>query len=998
MNQKLDNFEIWICTSLLDFVNWCNEIAYDYFAIINIVVLIVGIFTFAKIMKIIFKSKKTNLFKIDKFIVLKNNLAVDTLKIAIIIIATMTIASFIDFYKFKVIGMFFNQYLLITILFCIIWYIGKYKISHKFRNKYSNSESDYLELIHNYLLFLLLFSSLFGVKYIIINIIGTYIITEIIHCLNISNELGIKNKEESHLYDVRKGQLIDFHNILNKKIDDNYAVALNGEWGSGKTLFLKEYMKKYDNENFYIYIKPLITDSIESLIGQISSQLTNILYANGFNLNGKKLIKKYFNEIVKILGEKSKFSFNSIFEFGNYEDTYIDLKNKIQKNIDELKKVTEKKIIFIVDDFDRINEDNQETILDFIKEIVDFNNTITIFAFDYKKINKNDKINHEYLEKFVSEERYLAQISYKEILDYHIKEIFYEINENSIIYDIASEIKEIIYSEYNRFNKVKKEIIEEISFQNKKPEDTTEIDYNKIVTSQNKYWSKLLNKLDNSRRVISFVNNVNNVLKILERKKSYYNINKEVIYKLNLSKLIYIINFIKIFDNDTFIEVIKYGGIEEYIEQLNLHRKRAFKDLFINNTDNKKQMKFYDEESINLEAKKKYINSIVDNTLEVSLYNQESEIIRREKFKIIRDLFIDYNLENSGIDFDSENKKLVEKIDELKSDTNALIFNENSNIDEQMNAYIRAILDSYEDERIKERLEKFTEYCIKLINTRKELVFNSYVMMISNRRHYGINEYIVIFIEAILKYLDNEYEMSKTDKNNILQYIEEALEYIANKYFSIFGFYLEIITNGKLKYTSINEQLYKFTDCNNLLSIINSLLKENCMEIVENYRELYKYFNKKVLEKNNKKINIICIDELNAKFKEFLNQKDKIEELSKLLEPKIKVDYSKIDIKQIKFEEIIDFIQAIKEKITEDKLKQFTKEYWDNFSRSIYYIKEHWNSEMSTIESKNANEIIDTCIFLFNYIKENKIYDDMHIIELSLNMQWLIDNYKQEER
>lgn len=993
MNQALDNFEIWVCKLFFEFVNWCNKIAFDYFAIINVLLIGIGLITFINIAVMIFKSKnkKISLFKIDKFIILKNNLVVDTLKIAIVIIAIITISSFIDFYKFKVIGIFFNQYITSTILFCIIWYIGRYKILNKFRNKYSNSEFDYLEMIHNYLLFLLFFSSLFGIKYIIVNILGIYIITEIIHYLNISNEFNIKDNEESLLYEVRKGQLIDFHNILNKKMDDNYAVALNGEWGSGKTVFLKEYMKKYDSENFYIYIKPLITDSIESLIGQISSQLTNILCENEFNLNRKKLIKKYFNEIVKILGEKSKFSFNGLFEFDNYEDTYIDLKNKIQKNIDELKKVTEKKIIFIVDDFDRINEDNQETILDFIKEIVDFNNTITVFAFDWKKINGNKKINHEYLEKFVSYEIYLARISYKDILDeYGKNKIFNNLKEDSFIYNIAVEVEKIIYDEYSRLNKVKNEIADELKVLSKKPNDVKEDDYKSIINLQYKYMLKLIYNLNNSRRVITFLENINNTIKNLENKK-YNTLEEEKISKLEISNLIYIMNFLKVFDNDIFMEIIEYESIEKYQDKLDSHSTRNSLTNLVRHMNNEKIVPInYDEESIAREGKMLYIKEVMTQKTKNFLNSSEIEIIKREKSKIFRDLFIDYNLIDNELNFSSKSEDRIKKLDELSNDININLLESDEHIFEQLQMYMKDILYEYKSNVIEKRLRLFLEYCVgKLINTNKLTVID-YLGLLESRNTYNAQKYIYLFERIFFENIDMDYKISKSYEKEISLRIYFIDELIRTDYIDVILNWVEAIVNKNMNLKEKTNYLLSAGSKNDFLYRINCILKDIDLSEINNLQGLHELLkNQTEIILKDKELVVLDVEKLNLLLEQFIKQESELENFKNRLKELCSKNYEERDIYTINYDDLIKYIINYEIPKNDNDIRKF---YY-----SILKLREWEYQNLNNISTDNYSALIKNCVKIFELIKENELFNNWEKVKLSVNIQWLIDNYRKEE-
>lgn len=111
-------------------------------------------------------------------------------------------------------------------------------------------------------------------------------------------------------------------NYVNKK-DSDYAILLDGVWGTGKTFFIKNiFSKEYQNDTKkelnYIYISAAGINDIEQFINDIYYSLTikklsytNAAYANIYN--NKNIIKSLFN-LIPIIGDNIKQSIYDISE------------------------------------------------------------------------------------------------------------------------------------------------------------------------------------------------------------------------------------------------------------------------------------------------------------------------------------------------------------------------------------------------------------------------------------------------------------------------------------------------------------------------------------------------------------------------------------------------------------------------------------------------------------------------------------------------------------
>lgn len=180
------------------------------------------------------------------------------------------------------------------------------------------------------------------------------------------------------------------------KLDDpQYAVMIKGEWGSGKTHFIKEYIKKYSenssNESkVFIYVSIFglrNTSSIDELIFQ---QLHPVLASKsaklvgGFLKSAVKLGLKYDIDLNKNKDNEGDISLNldNFNPIGFVKDR--DLPNKV----------------FVFDDFERSMIDMAE-LLGYINSMVEQSALKVIIIANEKEIN-NDSTYSKFREKVIN--------------------------------------------------------------------------------------------------------------------------------------------------------------------------------------------------------------------------------------------------------------------------------------------------------------------------------------------------------------------------------------------------------------------------------------------------------------------------------------------------------------------------------------------------------------------------------------------------------------------
>ena len=202
---------------------------------------------------------------------------------------------------------------------------------------------------------------------------------------------------------------------LDNEFSDIYkCVLIKGEWGIGKTYFLR---KKYLCDKKHIYISLFGLDSIEEIKIEIYSKLNKVL---NFIKNG----------INRIKGSSINLPFTSI--------SIPYLENDIENAIE--KKCKKEKFIIVIHDLERKSSNiKMEAILGIIESISNIKNSLIIVVANENKINEKEKsIYLNFSEKVIQKIYNVDRYSYTAID---------KILKNSIdTIDIDKKLKKIISS------------------------------------------------------------------------------------------------------------------------------------------------------------------------------------------------------------------------------------------------------------------------------------------------------------------------------------------------------------------------------------------------------------------------------------------------------------------------------------------------------------------------------------------------------------------------
>lgn len=231
------------------------------------------------------------------------------------------------------------------------------------------------------------------------------------------------------------------------KNKDSLTIGIVGKWGSGKTSFINMVLENFKGNDNYIVIKfnPWNISSRKQLISDFFLQLSNNLKKENvsgeiISTIGKSLgtLSKFFKplgfipplSVLSTIGDITEKASEFINEYVESEKEDLEtMKRKIDTELEELGK----KLLIVIDDIDRLCDDEIREIFQLVKSIADFKNTIYILSYDREIVTKaldktqQDK-GEEYLEKIVQVPLVLPYISKSDLDKIFINRLNISIN------------------------------------------------------------------------------------------------------------------------------------------------------------------------------------------------------------------------------------------------------------------------------------------------------------------------------------------------------------------------------------------------------------------------------------------------------------------------------------------------------------------------------------------------------------------------------------------
>lgn len=187
---------------------------------------------------------------------------------------------------------------------------------------------------------------------------------------------------------------------------ESFVIGIESPWGNGKTSFINMIEESLGKSVKVLYFNPWNFSNEESLLSDFFGSY--LVAVKNEDQEIYKNIKKYsrklnfsFNPEITI-GLVS-FSFGSANKSMNSDETTKTLRDKIDSGL----KKSNKKILVVIDDIDRLDGRETRLIFKIVKQTANFPNTIFVLAYDRNQVEKRLSIKEdgldggEYLKKIV---------------------------------------------------------------------------------------------------------------------------------------------------------------------------------------------------------------------------------------------------------------------------------------------------------------------------------------------------------------------------------------------------------------------------------------------------------------------------------------------------------------------------------------------------------------------------------------------------------------------
>lgn len=264
-------------------------------------------------------------------------------------------------------------------------------------------------------------------------------------------------------------------------VNNQMVLAVNSQWGTGKTSFLRMWNQYLTNEEYKtIFFNAWKNDYVEepfiAFVDEIRESINDDDKIKGFIAKAKDvgfaLAKQSPKMISKIIKEKTGFDSEEIIsndELAKSVADKIDNYNKNKKSVDkfkiELKKIANKEfeenkkpMIIFVDELDRCRPDYAINLLERVKHFFNVENIIFILGIDKEALSNSIRVIYGeqtdingYLTRFIDLEYRLKESNSKEYVKYLLAK--YEFNKIFEKRNFNSDILNVEYN-YDSFSEV----------------------------------------------------------------------------------------------------------------------------------------------------------------------------------------------------------------------------------------------------------------------------------------------------------------------------------------------------------------------------------------------------------------------------------------------------------------------------------------------------------------------------------------------------------------
>lgn len=375
--------------------------------------------------------------------------------------------------------------------------------------------------------------------------------------------------EENNLFPSRKAQIEALCKELKEFGREPYAVMISGAWGSGKTSFINVLKNKMEDAEF-VELEFCTEYDINEVMKEVAAQIERIFKKNKIYIGRNSAISSYFNKINELTGEAGFNGLAKIFKnvFVSEKMSYPEEKRAINQEMDAFYSITKKKIYIVIDNMDRIINDEERVVLfQLIRESVELNNCVTLFVVDYDKL-KSEHIGAEFFEKYVNRHIKLYSVEFEEIVDEYaacfLTEAFWEDKSDYIVRYGRTEKEKLIGKTFEVLKNLRDEINESLTNAKEKSKQ----DINKKQRLRNAE-TRLSVRLNNPRKVKRFLNSVENLISVADMLWFQHPVSEENEYsEVNWVEIIFYISFLIAFLTEEYDSMIASNDLQHFKEKV----------------------------------------------------------------------------------------------------------------------------------------------------------------------------------------------------------------------------------------------------------------------------------------------------------------------------------------------------------------------------------------------------------------------------------------------
>lgn len=210
--------------------------------------------------------------------------------------------------------------------------------------------------------------------------------------------------------------------LVNLQNSDTFTVGLYGRWGNGKTslvnMMLKEIEKIQTEQEklIIVHFEPWNFSNTDQLLEQFFVRLTNIFrnskdekmqkvgealekYSDAFEIAE---VIPYVGGLLSLFGKKGSEALGKKLKKGSDEKDILRQKENVIKLLSQ----QEQRILIVIDDIDRLNNEQIRQVFQLITSVAKFPNTTYLLVFDKEIVVKalekvQEGSGEEYLEKII---------------------------------------------------------------------------------------------------------------------------------------------------------------------------------------------------------------------------------------------------------------------------------------------------------------------------------------------------------------------------------------------------------------------------------------------------------------------------------------------------------------------------------------------------------------------------------------------------------------------